>query len=156
GIPRGVLFRGPTMKTAVPLVDEGFDPQLSSDTFPAHWKNPTAPPRGEYHVPREVLPPTLRTAEAPPAREPVAPAGVKGWSTPPGYELLGEIARGGMALVYKAVDLRRQRVVAIKVSDPSLAGDGEIVARFRQEQLLAVRLAHPNLVAAYDAGQVAG
>ncbi len=46
--------------------------------------------------------------------------------------------------------LRRQRLVAIKVSDPAQAGDGEVVARFRQEQLLAVRLAHPNLVALYD------
>jgi serine/threonine protein kinase len=61
-----------------------------------------------------------------------------------------------MARVYKALDLRRRRVVAIKVSDPSLAGDDETVARFHQEQLLAVRLTHPNLVAAYDAGQVAG
>jgi serine/threonine protein kinase len=57
-----------------------------------------------------------------------------------------------MAFVYEARDLRRQRLVAIKVSDPGLAGDDEVVARFRQEQLLAVRLAHPDLVAAYDAG----
>jgi eukaryotic-like serine/threonine-protein kinase len=42
------------------------------------------------------------------------------------------------------------------VSDPSPADEGEIVARFRQEQVLAVRLTHPNLVAAYDAGQIAG
>jgi len=74
----------------------------------------------------------------------------------PGYEILAELGRGGMAFVYKARDLRRQRLVAIKVSDPSLAGDGETVARFRQEQLLTVRLAHPNLVAAFDAGQVEG
>jgi len=81
---------------------------------------------------------------------------VKGWPTLPGYEILAELGRGGMAFVYKARDLRRQRFVAIKVSDPSQAGDGEVIARFRQEQLLAVRLAHPNLVAAYDAGQVEG
>jgi serine/threonine protein kinase len=81
---------------------------------------------------------------------------VKGWPTLPGYEILAELGRGGMAFVYKARDLRRQRLVAIKVSDPSLAGDGEVVARFRLEQLLAARLAHPNLVAAYDAGQVEG
>jgi len=46
--------------------------------------------------------------------------------------------------------------VAIKVSDPGLAGDREVMARFHQEQLLAVRLTHPNLVAAYDFGQVEG
>jgi serine/threonine protein kinase len=81
---------------------------------------------------------------------------VKGWPTPPGYEILAELGRGGMAFVYKARDFRHQRLVAIKVSDPSLAGDGEGVARFRLEQLLAARLAHPNLVAAYAAGQVEG
>src|SRR4029077_13714571 len=67
-----------------------------------------------------------------------------------------EIGRGGMAFVYKARDLRRQRLVAIKVSDPSLGGDAEVVERFHLEQFLALRLAHPNLVAAYDAGQVEG
>jgi serine/threonine protein kinase len=83
-------------------------------------------------------------------------AAVKGWPTLPGYEILAELGRGGMAFVYKARDLCRQRLAAIKVSDPSLAGDGEVIARFRQEQLLAVRLAHPNLIAAYDAGEVEG
>jgi serine/threonine protein kinase len=81
---------------------------------------------------------------------------VKGWPKLPRYEILAELGRGGMAFVYKAHDLRRRRLVAIKVSDPAQAGDGEVVARFRLEQRLAVRLAHPNLVAAYDAGQVEG
>jgi serine/threonine protein kinase len=104
----------------------------------------------------ESLAPTWRTLGAAPAHEPAMRAAVKGCPTLPGYEILAELGRGGMAFVYKARDLRRQRFVAIKVSDPSLAGDGEVIARFRQEQLLAVRLAHPNLVAAYDAGQVEG
>src|SRR5205807_7728824 len=96
-------------------------------------------------TPPEVLAPTHRIADGPPAHEQAAPAGGKGWPTLPGYEILGELGRGGMALVYKARHLRRQRLVAIKVSDPSLAGEGEIVALFHQEQLLAVRLTHPNL-----------
>ena len=58
-----------------------------------------------------------------------------------------------MAIVYKARQLRPRRLVAVKVIDPSLAGDGEIVARFRQEQALGARLRHPNLVAVYEAGQ---
>jgi serine/threonine protein kinase len=98
--------------------------------------------------------PTRRTPEAAPAW-----SQVRGWPTVPGYEILGELGRGGMACVYKARDLRRQRLVAVKVADPGLAGDGEVVARFRQEQLLAVRpigLRHPNLVEALDAGQAGG
>jgi serine/threonine protein kinase len=81
---------------------------------------------------------------------------VRRWPTLPGYEVLGEIGRGGMALVYKARHLRRQHIVAIKVSHPAMADVDDVLARFRQEQRLAVRLAHPNLVAAYDAGQVEG
>jgi eukaryotic-like serine/threonine-protein kinase len=128
------------MTSAVAMVDDGF-----------------SPPSWEQVGPVDESPaPTCRTPEAAPAHEPAVRAVVKGWPTLPGYEILAELGRGGMACVYKARDLRRQRLVAIKVSDPSLAGDGEVVARFRLEQLLAARLAHPNLVAAYDAGQVEG
>jgi serine/threonine protein kinase len=46
--------------------------------------------------------------------------------------------------------------VAVKVIDRRLAGDREIVARFRQEQALGARLRHPNLIAVYQAGRAAG
>src|SRR4051812_3839395 len=128
------------MTSAVAMLADGFRPPSPEQVGPVD----------------ESLAPTCRTLEAAPAHEPAMRAAVKGWPTLPGYEILAELGRGGMALVCKARDLRRQRFVAIKVSDPSLAGDGEVIARFRQEQLLAVRLAHPNLVAAYDAGQVEG
>jgi serine/threonine protein kinase len=128
------------MTSAVAMVDGSFSPPSREQVGPVD----------------ESLAPTCRTLEAAPAHEPAMRAAVKGRPTLPGYEILAELGRGGMAFVYKARDLRRQRLVAIKVSDPSLAGDSEIVARFRQEQLLAVRLAHPNLVAACDAGQVEG
>jgi eukaryotic-like serine/threonine-protein kinase len=133
---------------AAALVEDGFDPPAREQVGPvADEASPTPP---------EVLAPTRRAGEGPPAHEPAARAGGKGWPTLPGYEILGELGRGGMALVYKARDLRRQRLVAVKVSDPNLAGEGDTVARFHQEQALAVRLTHPNLVAAYGAGQVGG
>jgi urea transport system substrate-binding protein len=72
----------------------------------------------------------------------------------PGYEILGEAGRGGMGIVYKARQLSLQRLVAIKVVP--LGGNQQTAARFRQELLLAGRLAHPNLVAAYDADAVSG
>jgi len=130
------------MTSTVAIVDDGFGPPS--------WE--------QVGYIDESLAPTRRTPEAA-AHEPAARAVVKGWPTLPGYEILAELGRGGMAFVYKARDLRRQRLVAIKVSDASLAGDGEVVARFREEQLLVVRLPrlrHTNLVAAYDAGQVEG
>jgi len=128
------------MMNTVARVDDGFSPP--------RWE--------QIGYVDESLAPTYRTPEAASAHVPAVRAVVKGWPTLPGYEILAEVGRGGMAFVYKARDLRRQRFVAIKVSDLSLVGDGEAIARFRQEQLLAVRLAHPNLVAAYDAGLVEG
>jgi serine/threonine protein kinase len=128
------------MTSAIAMVVDGFSPPSWQQVGPVD----------------ESLAPTWRTPEAAPAHEPAVRAAVKGWPTLPGYEILAELGRGGMAFVYKARDLRRRRLVAIKVSDPAQAGDGEVVARFRLEQRLAVRLAHPNLVAAYDAGQVEG
>ena len=139
------------MITTATLINVGFRPKAREQVEPpADDSSPTA---------HEVLPPNACDTETPPANERAGRAVVKGWPPLPGYEILAELGRGGMACVYKARDLRRRRLVAIKVSDPGLAGDGEIVARFRQEQFLAVRLPglrHPNLVAACDAGQVAG
>jgi serine/threonine protein kinase len=92
-------------------------------------------------------------------RRPPARAGVKGGPALPGFDLLGVLGRGGMAIVYKARQLRPRRMVAVKVIDSSLADHWEVVARFRQEQALAARLPglrHPNLVAAYQAGRAAG
>jgi serine/threonine protein kinase len=130
------------------LINDGCRPRSREQGgSPANDFIPTA---------HEVLPPNACDTETPPANAGAGRAVVKGWPALPGYEILAELGHGGMGVVYQARDLRRHRLVAIKVSDPGLAGDGEIVARFRQEQLLAVRLAHPNLVAACDAGQVEG
>jgi urea transport system substrate-binding protein len=74
----------------------------------------------------------------------------------PGYEILGEAGRGGMGVVYKARQLSLHRLVAIKVIPFTGLGEAQVIARFQQERLLAARLAHPNLVAAHDAGGVAG
>ena len=74
----------------------------------------------------------------------------------PGYEILGVAGRGGMGVVYKARQLSLQRLVAIKVVPLGVLGEDEVIARFHQERLLLAQLAHPNLVAAYDAGGVAG
>ncbi len=74
----------------------------------------------------------------------------------PDYEILGEAGRGGMGVIYKARQLSLQRLVAIKVVPLGASGEDEVIARFHQERLLLAQLAHPNLVAAYDAGGVAG
>jgi serine/threonine protein kinase len=74
----------------------------------------------------------------------------------PGYKIFGVLGRGGMATVYKARQLGTKRVVAVKVINRALAGNGAIVARFRQEQALGAGLRHPNLIAAYEVGRAGG
>jgi hypothetical protein len=74
----------------------------------------------------------------------------------PGYEILGEAGRGGIGVVYKARQLSLQRLVAIKVVPLGVAREDQVISRFHQERLLVALVTHPNLVAAYDAGEVAG
>ncbi len=69
------------------------------------------------------------------------------------YQVRSRIARGGMATVYLATDLRLERRVAIKVMHGHLADDTQYKARFIQEARSAARLAHPNVVNVYDQGQ---
>ena len=69
-----------------------------------------------------------------------------------GFEILGEIGRGGMGVVYKARQLNLQRDVAFKVLADDLASDAEFVERFFREARAAGSLNHPNIVQVYDAG----
>ncbi|MEJ7707956.1 MAG: Stk1 family PASTA domain-containing Ser/Thr kinase [Nocardioidaceae bacterium] len=66
------------------------------------------------------------------------------------YAVGDKIARGGMATVYVATDLRLDRLVALKVLPHALADDEEFAQRFAREARSAARLAHPNVVAVYD------
>lgn len=66
------------------------------------------------------------------------------------YEITGRIGQGGMSYVYRAVDKKLGREVAIKVLKDELAADEEFVERFKNEARSAARLTHPNIVAAYD------
>lgn len=68
------------------------------------------------------------------------------------YRVGDLIARGGMSSVYRGVDTRLDRPVAIKVMDPRLAGDRSFVDRFEREARSAARLHHPNVVAVHDQG----
>jgi len=69
------------------------------------------------------------------------------------YQVRSRIARGGMATVYLATDLRLERRVAIKIMHGHLADDNAFRSRFIQEARSAARLAHPNVVNVFDQGQ---
>lgn len=68
------------------------------------------------------------------------------------YRLVSRLAGGGMGEVYRAHDLLLDRPVAVKVLQPSLASDHELVERFKDEARAAARLTHPNVVGVFDWG----
>ena len=68
------------------------------------------------------------------------------------YRVEARIAVGGMATVYRAVDMRLDRVLAVKVMHPALAADAVFVDRFIREAKSVARLAHPNVVQVFDQG----
>ncbi|RDI49880.1 Stk1 family PASTA domain-containing Ser/Thr kinase [Nocardia mexicana] len=68
------------------------------------------------------------------------------------YRIDAPIARGGMSMVFRGVDTRLDRPVAIKVMDPKFAGDPQFLSRFEFEARSVAKLKHPSLVAVYDQG----
>jgi serine/threonine protein kinase len=139
--------------------------EVDADTLPADGDARAlcpqcgAPPQGRLVLP--AADGSTRSAAAAPDGGPTA-ANAEGWQplTPlpgqnappviPGYEILGELGRGGMGVVYKARQTDRGRLVAIKVIRKDRLPHAESVRRFRREAQAAARLAHPNVVLVYD------
>jgi serine/threonine protein kinase len=71
-----------------------------------------------------------------------------------GYEILEELGRGGMGIVYKARHLGRDCIVAVKVFRKERLLHPEALSRFRREARAAARLSHPNIVVVYESDQV--
>ncbi|XVS66121.1 PASTA domain-containing protein [Actinosynnema sp. CA-299493] len=68
------------------------------------------------------------------------------------YRVGALVARGGMSTVYRGVDTRLERTVAIKVMDPRFSADPQFVARFEREARAAAKLHHPGVVQVHDQG----
>lgn len=72
------------------------------------------------------------------------------------YEVQAELGRGGMAVVYRAVEIELLRPVALKVLPPELASTQTMAERFKREARLAASFDHPNIIPIYRVGQSGG
>ncbi|MFE6054359.1 serine/threonine-protein kinase [Kitasatospora sp. NPDC056446] len=86
---------------------------------------------------------------------PSLPAGLVGRRVA-GYRLEGEIGRGGMAVVYRAKDLRLGRTVAVKLLAPELARNEVFRQRFMHESEAAAAIDHPHIIPVFEAGEQDG
>src|SRR3954463_7680867 len=73
-----------------------------------------------------------------------------------GHRIEGVLGRGGMGVVYRAVDLRLDRVVALKLITPALSADEDFRRRFQRESQLAASVRQQNVVTIYQAGEAEG
>jgi serine/threonine-protein kinase len=90
------------------------------------------------------------------SEQPLVSGGLAPGSHVAGYRIEEQIGRGGMAVVYRATDVRLNRSVALKILAPELAGDTAFRQRFIREMRSAAAVDHPNIVPVFDAGEADG
>jgi spermidine/putrescine-binding protein/formylglycine-generating enzyme required for sulfatase activity len=142
----------PTAETE-PLLQVGSEEYARAETLPLDPGQTTPPPT------REAVSPDGETVVLAPGAG--SGSGKTFWELAPGdifgpLEILGELGRGGMGVVFRAREVELGREVALKVLSTELSQRPRELARFRREAALASKLRHPRIVGVYTYGEVEG
>ncbi|MGB8323890.1 MAG: tetratricopeptide repeat protein [Candidatus Acidiferrum sp.] len=152
------------------------DAKLAKNTMPEDAEFAGTPPQQEATPSGSPTPQDDVTLSGDQAAGDVADiSGAQGWSkpaqaAPPAvlgrlapnrmlgrrYQIVQLLGEGGMGAVYKARDCELDRMVALKIIRPELAVHEEILARFKQELILARRITHKNVIRIFDLGEADG
>ncbi len=159
-----VPVKGDSSGSNVPL-ESGvpFDPDATMVDFSpessARGSGSIDPDATQFDIsPPPGMPKSPRPSGKTPSRSHVASAAILETGEVLGgrYEILQLLGEGGMGAVYKAMDRELDRPVALKLIRPELASNASILARFKQELLLAHQVTHKNVIRIYDLGDADG
>ncbi len=135
---------------------QGVDPEATLIQFPQGSSDPEATIVDAQATQVDATPPPRSASRGPARFQAAAPVLQSGDVLGGRYEILQLLGEGGMGAVYKAMDRELDRPVALKLIRPELAANPSILARFKQELLLAHQVTHKNVIRIYDLGDADG